>query len=104
MTQTALAAKLKLSRVSVVNIEQGRQRAPVHVLWQIGEHLGLEPNALIPRHREYLEEGDGVHLDADTVARIETAARGDPATNRKLTEFIKMAKATSGRINDSDES
>lgn len=104
MTQTALAAKLDLSRVSIVNIERGRQRAPVHVLWQIGEQLGTEPAALIPRQHEYLEAGDGVHLDADTVAQIETAAKGDPATNRKLTEFIKMAKASGRRENDSAQS
>src|SRR5688572_13244659 len=101
MTQTALAAKLGLSRVSVVNVERGRQRPPIHVLWQIGEQLGVEPAALIPRQHEYLEAGDGVHLDADTIAQIETAAKGDPATNRKLTEFIKMAKASGRRGNDS---
>ena len=95
--QTALAAKLKLSRVSIVNIEKGRQRPPVHVIWQIAEELGIEPSNLIPRQREFLNAGDGVHLDADTVTQIEAAAKGDPATHRRLTEFIKMAKATGQR-------
>ncbi len=104
MTQTALAVKLKLSRVSVVNIESGRQRPPIHVLWQIGEHLGSEASAFIPQHREYLEDSTGVHLDADTVSQIEAAAKGDPATNRKLTEFIRMAKTTSRRGNDGTKS
>lgn len=100
LTQTALALKLKLSRVSVVNIERGRQRPPIHVLWQIAEHLGLEVVSLLPRHRDYLDDNDGVHLDAETVVQIEAAAKGDPSTHRKLTEFIKMAKATSRREND----
>jgi transcriptional regulator with XRE-family HTH domain len=104
MTQTALAAKLRLSRVSVVNIECGRQRPPIHVLWQIGEHLGSEVSAFIPQHREYLEDSTGVHLDAHTVSQIEAAAKGDPATNRKLTEFIRMAKTTSRRGNGDTKS
>lgn len=95
--QAALATKLALSRVSIVNIEKGRQRPPVHVLWQIAEELGIEPASLIPRQREFLDAGDGVHLDTDTVAQIEAAAKGDPVTHRRLTEFIKMAKATSQR-------
>jgi transcriptional regulator with XRE-family HTH domain len=102
LTQTALAAKLKLSRVSVVNIECGRQRPPIHVLWQIGEHLGSEVSGLIPRHREYLEDGDGVRLDAQTIAQIEAAAKGDPATSRQLTEFIKKTTAMSRKSGDSE--
>jgi transcriptional regulator with XRE-family HTH domain len=94
MTQTALAKRLDLSRVSVVNIEKGRQRAPVHVLWQIGEILNIELATLIPRRREFVDGADSVHLDSDTIAQIEAAAKGDPATHRRLTEFIKMAKST----------
>jgi transcriptional regulator with XRE-family HTH domain len=97
LRQSALAAKLKLSRVSIVNIEKGRQRPPLHVIWQIAEELGIEPYSIIPRQREFLDAGDGVHLDPDTVAQIEAAAKGDPATQRRLTEFIRMAKATGQR-------
>ncbi len=97
MRQPTLAAKLGLSRVSIVNIEKGRQRAPIHVLWQIAEELGIEPASLVPRQRELLDAGHGVHLDADTVAQIEAAAKGDPATHRRLSEFIRMAKATGQR-------
>jgi len=94
MSQTALAEKLSLSRVSIVNIEKGRQRAPVHVLWQIAELLSTELANIIPRRTEFVDGAGVVHLDSDTVAQIEAAAKGDPATHRKLTEFIKMAKST----------
>jgi transcriptional regulator with XRE-family HTH domain len=97
MKQTALATKLQLSRVSVVNIEKGRQRPPLHVLWQIAEELGIEPSSLLPLQGEFLDAGEEIHLDPDTVTQIESAAKGDPATNRRLTEFIKMAKAASQR-------
>ena len=94
MSQTALAEKLGLSRVSIVNIEKGRQRAPVHVLWQLAELLDTEMTKFIPRRTEFVHGADGIHLDSDTVAQIEAAAKGDPATHRRLTEFIKMAKST----------
>jgi transcriptional regulator with XRE-family HTH domain len=99
MTQTALAGKLTLSRVSIVNIEKGRQRAPLHVLWQIAELVNIELTVLIPRQRELVDRTDSIHLDSDTVAQIEAAAKGDPATHRKLTEFIKLAKSTSRSTN-----
>lgn len=94
MSQTALAEQLGLSRVSIVNIEKGRQRAPVHVLWQIAELLNTDLTRIIPRRTEVVDGADGIHLDSDTVAQIEAAAKGDRATHRKLTEFIKMAKST----------
>ena len=95
MSQTALARKLGLSRVSVVNIEAGRQRAPMHVLWVIAEILGTELVLLVPRHDEYDKECMPMKLDQSTVAQIEEAANGDPMTRRSLTDFIGRAKARS---------
>jgi transcriptional regulator with XRE-family HTH domain len=93
MTQAQLAEKLKLSRASIVNIEAGRQRAPLHLLWRIAEELGTEVALFIPSQAEYLD-GDGpVRLDAETIAQIEAAASDDPIARRGLTEFIQKAKA-----------
>ena len=39
MSQDSLAQHLGISRASMVNIEAGRQRAPLHLLWQIAEVL-----------------------------------------------------------------
>lgn len=92
LSQARLAEKLGVSRASIVNIEAGRQRAPVHVLWQIAEILSVEIGFLIPTHAEYVEEGAPVRLDAEIVEQIEEAANGDPATRRLLTAFISKAR------------
>lgn len=99
MSQAKLAAKLDLSRASIVNIEAGRQRAPVHVLWRIAEELGTEAALFIPSQAEYLD-GDGpVRLDSQTIAQIEDAASDDPIARRGLTEFIQKVKVRSEASN-----
>ena len=47
-SQGQLAAACQLTRGSIANIELGRQRAPLHTLWQIGAALGIEPRLLLP--------------------------------------------------------
>jgi transcriptional regulator with XRE-family HTH domain len=93
LSQNKLAKKLDLSRVSIVNIEKGRQRPPVHVLWKIAEALGIEITDLIPSLAQIANAETSVHLDDTTVSMIEDAANDDPATLRRLTEFIKHARA-----------
>jgi transcriptional regulator with XRE-family HTH domain len=48
LSQTELARSIGLSRVSLVNIEQGKQRAPVHVLYEIAESLEVRPHDVLP--------------------------------------------------------
>lgn len=51
LTQGMLATQLGLSRVSVVNIEAGRQAPPLHVLLDIARVLGVELSELVPPTR-----------------------------------------------------
>ena len=48
LTQEELAKRLGLSRVSVVNIEAGRQQTPVHRLYEIALLLDCDVDALMP--------------------------------------------------------
>ena len=48
MKQGELAAAVSLTRTSITNIEQGRQRLLVHTLCDIGVALNEEPSALLP--------------------------------------------------------
>ena len=48
LSQEKLAKRLGISRASIVNIEAGRQHAPLHLLWQIAEILGTDLTFLIP--------------------------------------------------------
>lgn len=92
-SQTSLAAAVGISRVSLVNIEHGRQRPPIAVLWDLAEAVGVEVIELIPLRSEVADGGGDVQLDARTVEMIAEAADDDPATRRKLAEFIQSARA-----------
>lgn len=91
LSQAELADRLQISRASVVNIEAGRQRPPLHLVWRIAEHLNTELVFLIPRSNEL--KNQEVLLDEDTIAQIETAANGDPFVKKSLVEFINRAKS-----------
>lgn len=93
ISQAALSRKLGVSRASVVNIEAGRQHAPLYLMWRIAEMLGTELAALIPNHDEFLESIEPMKLDAGAVKQIEAAAEGDPGTRRLLTRFISSKKS-----------
>lgn len=49
MTQEELATSIGMLRTSIVNIEAGRQKPPLHVIYQICSQLGAEPSALMPK-------------------------------------------------------
>lgn len=93
LSQAKLAQSLGMSRASVVNIEAGRQRPPVHILWQIAEKLGTETALLIPKQREYDEQTQPVSLEPEFFKKIEEAASGDSATKRDLVAFISKIKS-----------
>jgi transcriptional regulator with XRE-family HTH domain len=48
MSQGQLAAAVGVSRASIANIEQGRHRIQMHVLYDIAAALDLEPHDLLP--------------------------------------------------------
>lgn len=48
LTQEALAESVSMTRPSIVNIEKGRQRVPVHTLVRIAEALSVDPSHLLP--------------------------------------------------------
>lgn len=93
ISQEALAKKLSLSRVSIVNIEKGRQRPPLHTYWEIAETLGIPLGNIIPTVGEIVDNSGGIELDAETIAQISEAAEHDPATRRRLTDFVQSAKS-----------
>ena len=91
MSQAKLAEQVGITRASVVNIERGRQRPPVHLMWQIATALNVEPIRFIPLKRDMDARGAPVQLDAKVITYIEQAAQNDPSTKRLLTDFIQRA-------------
>lgn len=93
LSQTQLAKKVGINRVSVVNIEKGRQRPPLDLLWQIAEVFGVELVQLIPQKKDFAAAADGVQLGADDIKAIQNATKGDVAAARQITDFVRRAKA-----------
>jgi len=92
ISQAKLAKKLGMTRTSIVNIEAGRQRPPLHVMWAIADELRTEVALLLPTRSDYDQEVEPMELDPETITQIETAANGDPRTRRDLIAFIGRAK------------
>jgi transcriptional regulator with XRE-family HTH domain len=47
-TQSDLASALGMLRTSITNIESGRQKSPLHVLYNLCAFLDIEPQELLP--------------------------------------------------------
>ncbi|MER3429015.1 MAG: hypothetical protein C4334_13180 [Pyrinomonas sp.] len=56
LNQSALAAEVGLRRTSITNIEAGRQKAPLHVLYALCLALDLEIGCLLPSNAEVIEQ------------------------------------------------
>jgi transcriptional regulator with XRE-family HTH domain len=48
LTQEALASRVSLTRTSITNIEQGRQKFPLHMLAELADALNVPPASLLP--------------------------------------------------------
>lgn len=95
-SQGSLARDLGVHRVSIVNIEKGKQRAPLHLLWRIAEKLGVELVSLIPHSADIAAMKTGVQLDGEAVAQLEAATKGDLVARRQIESFIRKARARMG--------
>lgn len=51
LTQDDLAERVGLSRTSITNVEQGRQKVLLHQVFLLAESLGVSPDALLPNMR-----------------------------------------------------
>ncbi|GAA4459314.1 hypothetical protein GCM10023189_32830 [Nibrella saemangeumensis] len=48
LKQDTLAARIGLSRASIINIEKGRQAPPVYLIWEISKVLAVPIQKLFP--------------------------------------------------------
>lgn len=76
LTQEQLASVVGLSRTSLANIENGRQKVLVHHLFAFASSLGMEPAELLPRATSRLVTRDEVkfpkHLSAHHRSQLAT--------------------------------
>jgi len=82
MKQEYFAHLLDLSRASIVNIEKGRQRPSIHLLWEISKILDIELPSLLPPIKKSPDSmADFKKQISDVVDKKET--------KDKLLDFIK---------------
>lgn len=91
LSQEELARKTGVSRTSIVNIERGRQRLPLHLLWQIASELNAEPSTFIPSSHEITNQPVSQSINNETIHIIEKKSQGNLETRRKLIEFFITA-------------
>lgn len=83
--QTNFAQLLMISRASLVNIEKGRQRAPLHVIYEIARILKIPVTFLLPDLNAILES----EVPKNIQEKIEKKSAGNQELQQKLMEFVK---------------
>lgn len=80
MTQAELAAASRVRRTSITNIESGRQKAPLHVLYDICVALGIETASVLPQN-------SAVELRDTSTYRVNSP---DSVVPPRTAEFLKQ--------------
>lgn len=91
LSQAALAKKLEISRASIVNIEAGRQHAPLYLLWKIAQELDVELVSLIPLKADLAVMPTTVVLGNEMREQLKKYTNGDEAMESALSSFIAQA-------------
>ena len=91
LSQATLANKLGVSRASIVNIEAGRQHAPLFLLWQIAHQLDTELVTFIPRRAELVAKPPEAKLNDQMLTQIKRMTAGNESQEKEFTSFIAQA-------------
>lgn len=86
--QSKLAEALDMSRASIINIEQGKQRPPLHLLYDISSILGVEVAELLPVNTKpqtthYIEKLD------DIWSTLFKSASDNSESKEKVSKFLQ---------------
>lgn len=91
--QEGLAKSVNLTRVSIVNIEKGRQHPSTYLLWRIAKVLKVDIIDLLPPDGI----GDKVSVDLKKLVDKKT---GKSNGNTKLIEFITEVSSSNPNSHD----
>lgn len=84
-SQQEFSIKLRISRASVVNIEKGRQHAPLHVLWLMADALDTEIHQLIPHPEDLKFELD----DSSLRKQVREQVGNNEEVENRVVEFVQ---------------
>ncbi|MCH7535151.1 MAG: helix-turn-helix transcriptional regulator [Bacteroidetes bacterium] len=83
MTQVKFARLLEISRSSLVNIEKGRQRLPIHLIYSMAGILKTTPSNLLPK--EEILDGS---LEKGLLAKVKQISKSDESVEESLIQFL----------------
>ena len=90
ISQATLAKQLGKSRASVVNIEAGRQHAPLSLLWSIAAQLGVELASLIPSAVDLRPIAPTMEIPPEFRQQLQTIFEGDSHTESTVSAVISQ--------------
>lgn len=91
LSQAQLAEASGHLRTSITNIEAGRQKPPLHVLYDLCGHLGMEPVSILPLRREVLDHS---LVPVNTGGNVE---RVPPEAAEVLRQMLKIGARSKKR-------
>src|SRR5262249_47969499 len=68
MSQAQLGKAVGLLRTSITNIEAGRQRVPIHMLYQLSQLLKIDAVTLLPSNAE-IEHTESIPVKIEGITR-----------------------------------
>jgi len=86
--QTKFAELLDISRASLVNIEKGRQRPPLHIIYAIADLLQIDINNILPMKMDF----ESKPIEKKILNNIKKTSGGDESIEKALEGFIGVTK------------
>lgn len=84
LSQQEIADKTNLTRVSVVNIEAGKQRATLHLLYELSSIFNCDICDLLPKSAEL----DSPDLDSKFVEKLNSAVGVKGVSPQKINTIL----------------
>jgi transcriptional regulator with XRE-family HTH domain len=81
-TQANVAKATKLMRTSITNIESGKQKPPLHVLYLLCSELNLELRDIMPSNGHVIQETASVKKAGSGKIQMEVNGRKETVTPR----------------------
>lgn len=97
VNQETLAKQLGfISRISIVNIESGKQKIQLHTLWEISNLLNVSLNELIPPIEDVKKDINPKFVKK--IAGSKEIPNEDSETKEKIKNFIRLSTSSNNII------
>jgi transcriptional regulator with XRE-family HTH domain len=87
-SQEVLADKLELSRVSIVNIEKGRQHTTIHLIIELSKIFNVNINYFVPDVKSDLNSAEEIKSKVREEAKNFKSSSGQTIDTKRLINFL----------------